>query len=254
MDSATDVGIAPTLESSSFSDPNPDDTHGASQWQISTVSGNYTSLTFDSDTDNVNITSINTPAETLHIYTTYYWRVRHQDNYGGWSDWSAETSFRTEDIVEETIDSGGGTIETPSQDITIVLPTGAVENETPIVLTVREPDQMPPTPSGHTLCATVFTIDGVEDLNSTATITVTYTAADMEAAGGNTGLLALNRYDGDTEQWVRLSTRVNTADQTLTTSTDHFGLWATMVRPLNFWEQSRMWFLISGLIIAGILL
>jgi internalin A len=94
-DGASDVGLIPTLISSAFSDPDAGDTHAASQWQITTTSGDYSSPVFDSGTDTTNLTSITIPAGTLDSATTYYWRVRHQDNQGDWSDYSMETSFST---------------------------------------------------------------------------------------------------------------------------------------------------------------
>jgi VCBS repeat-containing protein len=93
---ATDITSTPTLVSSAFSDPDSGDAHAASQWQISTVSGNYFSPMFDSGTDSSNLTSIAVPSGKLQLATTYYWRVRHQDSLGNWSAWSAETSFTTE--------------------------------------------------------------------------------------------------------------------------------------------------------------
>ncbi|MBN2098516.1 MAG: leucine-rich repeat domain-containing protein [Dehalococcoidia bacterium] len=93
VDAATDVSLTPTLQSSAFSDNNTEDTHAASQWQITTMSGDYSSPVFDSDTDVLHLTSITTTP--LDPSTTYYWRVAHQDNHGDWSEWSAETSFVT---------------------------------------------------------------------------------------------------------------------------------------------------------------
>ena len=92
-DASTDVSLTPTLQSSAFSDPDGGDAHTASQWQITTVSGDYSSTVFDSDTDTSHRTSITTPL--LDYSTTYYWRVAHQDNHGDWSNWSVETSFTT---------------------------------------------------------------------------------------------------------------------------------------------------------------
>jgi hypothetical protein len=43
----------------------------------------------------------------------YYWRVRHQDNRGAWSDWSAETSFAT---VGLPVDSTPPTTPTVADD------------------------------------------------------------------------------------------------------------------------------------------
>jgi len=94
-DGAGGQSLTPTLQSSDFSDPDSGDTHGASQWQITAVPGDYSSTVFDSQSDNVNLLSILVPAARLSYSSTYYWRVRHQDNHGDWSAWSAETTFAT---------------------------------------------------------------------------------------------------------------------------------------------------------------
>jgi PKD repeat protein len=96
---ATGVSVIPSLQSSAFSDPDMGDTHAASQWQVTDTSGDYSSPLFDSGEDTNNLTSIVIPqGELLHL-TTYYWRVRHQDSYGSWSEWSAETSFTTTSLT-----------------------------------------------------------------------------------------------------------------------------------------------------------
>jgi hypothetical protein len=100
-DGAMDVPVQPLLESSIFSDVNiPDgDYHQASQWQITRwLDGNnqpiYTNYPIiDSGTDNTALTSYTPPA--LRPETTYYWRVRHQDAYGGISEYSTVSSFTT---------------------------------------------------------------------------------------------------------------------------------------------------------------
>lgn len=99
-DEATEVSLTPTLQSSAFSDAD-EDTHNASQWQLTASSGQYTSTTYNSGADSTNLTSIDIPPGNLSTSTTYYWRVRHQDNED-WSEWSEETSFTT------TTSSGGG--------------------------------------------------------------------------------------------------------------------------------------------------
>jgi len=91
----TGISVTPMLTSSAFSDPDVGDSHQASQWQIRTESGTYNSPVYDSETDTINKTSIIIPSGTLSHNTTYYWQVRHQDSYGYWSNWSAETSFTT---------------------------------------------------------------------------------------------------------------------------------------------------------------
>jgi PKD repeat protein len=99
-DGAADVSLTPILESSAFSDPDAGNTHAASQWQITVTSGDYTSPAFDSGRDSSNLTTISVPSATLDYETIYYWRVRHQDNHGAWSDWSQETHFVTQTILD----------------------------------------------------------------------------------------------------------------------------------------------------------
>jgi Leucine-rich repeat (LRR) protein len=94
---ATGISLTSTLQSSAFSDPDTSDTHAASQWQITTTPGNYSSPFFDSGIDVSNFTSITIASGALNPNTTYYWHVRHQDNRGDWSSWSAETFFTTID-------------------------------------------------------------------------------------------------------------------------------------------------------------
>lgn len=89
--------LTPTLTSSAFSDNDAGDTHAASQWQITTTSGNYASTVFDSGTDTTNKTSI-AVSPALTVNTTYYWHVKHKDSVGNWSSYSTETSFTTSQI------------------------------------------------------------------------------------------------------------------------------------------------------------
>ena len=96
-DGAENVSITPTLESSAFRDADSDDTQAGSQWQITTNAGSYQDPIFnvlESDNDATVYAGI------LSADTTYYWRVRYQDNHGAWSEWSEESSFTT--AAEET--------------------------------------------------------------------------------------------------------------------------------------------------------
>jgi hypothetical protein len=65
---APDQSLTPTLQSSLFSD-NVGDTQAASQWQITTILGNYTSPVFNGET-NDNSTSIAIPLGPLNYSTT----------------------------------------------------------------------------------------------------------------------------------------------------------------------------------------
>jgi len=99
-DGATGMSLTPTLETSTFSDPDPGDTYAASQWQITTMSGDYSDPVYDSGNDISDSTYLSMASGTLEANTTYYWRVRYQDNHGVWSEWSDETSFST--FTEDT--------------------------------------------------------------------------------------------------------------------------------------------------------
>jgi hypothetical protein len=94
-DGATDVSLTPTLQSSSFSDPDLFDIHTASQWQITMRSGDYFDPLFDSGRDRSHLTVIVVPSGMLSYSATYYWHVRYRDNHKHWSEWSPETPFTT---------------------------------------------------------------------------------------------------------------------------------------------------------------
>ncbi len=93
---STGVSRFAELVSSEFSDPDGGDLQGASQWQVSPDSGDFTSPVFD------NIRLAGSPLTTIVVSpgldpgATYYWRVRHQDSHGTWSEWSEESSFTTQ--------------------------------------------------------------------------------------------------------------------------------------------------------------
>ena len=117
VDTATGISLTPTLESATFSDPDVGDTHAASQWQITKTPGDYSSPAYDGGTDPANLESIAIPSGTLSESTTYYWHIRHQDNRGDWSSWSAETSFTTEGQYTLTVNilGNGSVSKNPDQ-------------------------------------------------------------------------------------------------------------------------------------------
>lgn len=93
---ATVTTPKPTLVSSAYSDPHPTHSHNASQWQITTVSGNYNAPFYDSVTG---ISTSHTISQPLNGSTTYYWHVRYRDFQGSWSDYSSETSFTAANLI-----------------------------------------------------------------------------------------------------------------------------------------------------------
>jgi hypothetical protein len=103
---ATGTSLSLTLESSAFSDPDSGDVHAASQWQIITNKGDCDSPAFHNTHESgLSLTSITVTACSLNPGTTYYWRVRYQDNHGAWSEWSEEASFTTESTPPVTTEN-----------------------------------------------------------------------------------------------------------------------------------------------------
>ena len=91
---ADNTTIPVKLESSAFSDPDENDTHAASRWQLTRTEGDYGSPLCDRiELSSGGLTSITVDLGVLNPGVTYFWRVLHQDNHGAWSAWSAESSF-----------------------------------------------------------------------------------------------------------------------------------------------------------------
>ena len=96
--------LTPTLTSSIFADKDSSDSHLSSQWQVSTISGDYSNPVWDSLENSQKLTTVDVPANLLSNQTTYYWHVRHRDSSPGqhWSAYSDQTSFLV-DVDEPTI-------------------------------------------------------------------------------------------------------------------------------------------------------
>ncbi len=92
---AAQVPLAPLLRSSAFHDPDPDDYHLISQWQVARDPGFAYPIwsTYDYFGDK---TSEQVPNARLSYETSYWWRVRHSDNNGLWSPWSPSCQFTTQ--------------------------------------------------------------------------------------------------------------------------------------------------------------
>ncbi|MFA6963897.1 MAG: BspA family leucine-rich repeat surface protein [Patescibacteria group bacterium] len=99
-----------TLSASSYLDID-NDTQNASEWQISTKSGDYASPIFDQTKTEPKDELTNIKLTTLLTEGTYYSRVRYQDSVGAWSPWSQEYSFviAKEEGQKNTTISNNGT-------------------------------------------------------------------------------------------------------------------------------------------------
>ena len=85
----------PTLTASVFADSNVGNTQQASQWRISTGNGTAFDAGIVYDSGVATPTNTHTVTGNLAALTSYFWKVRYQDNLGDWSPYSTETSFAT---------------------------------------------------------------------------------------------------------------------------------------------------------------
>ncbi len=102
------ISLSPTISAGEFNDPDRDDVHDGTIWQISPYD-DFSELVCNETTQN-HLTSF-TPSEPLNADTTYYWRVSYVDNRGAQSEWSDVFSFttRTQDQTPDSLpDDDGG--------------------------------------------------------------------------------------------------------------------------------------------------
>ena len=97
------VSQTPNLSTAGFYDPNPDNLHAASQWQIFRADDNF--CVYDI-TSAVSLTALTVPKLILDADVAYTWRVRFINNHDGISDWSDEAIFTT-DVADCDLDGNG---------------------------------------------------------------------------------------------------------------------------------------------------
>jgi hypothetical protein len=85
------TNLTPRLTANAFTDGAIGSTQVAAEWQIF----NGSALVYDTGTDATNLLGLTVPVGKLLAGNTYNWKVRYEDNYGGWSSYSAPTSLTT---------------------------------------------------------------------------------------------------------------------------------------------------------------
>ena len=97
------VSLTPELLLEDFYDPDSDDTHWKTQWQIF---DEYRQIcVFDIETTS-SLLSVTVPKLILEENTTYYWQARFIDNHGVASSWSESELFIT-DFNSDDMDGNG---------------------------------------------------------------------------------------------------------------------------------------------------
>jgi hypothetical protein len=122
------------------------------------------------------------------------------------------------------------TLATADGRISIAFPQGSVTSQVEVSIQSYPPSQLPTPQSGIELGTTCFRVDGLTGLLvKEATITVKYSSADLDKAGGDASKLKLARWDEAQSEWSVLETRINVEAMTLSTDTNQLSIWAVVV-------------------------
>ena len=113
VDGAQDVSLTPLLEIAGFTDPDADDDHGATRWQIATDDSFeqlILDVTIDRSRTNNYLVSFLVPDGALCSDQLYYWRASVKDARDGdpkWSHWSEMFTFTTAAKVQADVNGNG---------------------------------------------------------------------------------------------------------------------------------------------------
>lgn len=130
-----------------------------------------------------------------------------------------------------TVSPGSATTLTSSDGrYSVSFPQGAVLSDVVVTLKPYAKEKLKAAPSGAKLGATSFEVAGLAGLLSKdATVTVTYSADDLAAAGGDATQLKLSYYDAAQNAWTILPTQADTGSKKLTATTNRMGIFTVMV-------------------------
>ncbi len=131
-----------------------------------------------------------------------------------------------------TISPGNqGRLQSSNQQISVTIPEGAVIGDAAMTLEPVPRAQLAGPPANYRIGGTTFRVEGLNGLLAKeATITIRYSQADRDAAGGDPSKLVLARWDESTGQWTLFPTTVDLNEGTLTVATNHMSTWAVMVQ------------------------
>jgi len=145
-------------------------------------------------------------------------------------------------------------LQTEDGRFSISFPQGAVFSEVEISLRSYPLDQLAPPPSGYSLAATAFRVDGLPGLLAKeATVTVKYLPADLERAEGEAARLKLARWDMADGRWTVLATKLDREPMTISADTNQLSIWAVMVGPPARVNWPLIGGVAAGVIVFGLL-
>jgi hypothetical protein len=97
------VSLTPLLRTGAFSDPDLNDIHRTSRWQIYRSDNQV--CVFDKSSQEA-LTELVVPELILDENMSYEWRVKFEDNHGFSSEWSESVTFRTDYNVADANGNG----------------------------------------------------------------------------------------------------------------------------------------------------
>ena len=112
--------------------------------------------------------------------------------------------------------------------VLVRIPAGAVAESMTLIYIPEEGSVLPPTNEGFRLGSAAFSLQPISGagefmtetlLQAPVTLTVRYTASDLEVAGGDAAHLVLQAYYPEAQQWLALETATDAAASTLTART-----------------------------------
>jgi hypothetical protein len=146
--------------------------------------------------------------------------------------------------------SSSSLLENADGSISIMFPQGSAVTPVQLSLESYDINQIAELPSGITSGSTCFQVEGLTGLLAkNATVQVTYSQADLTAAGGNASKLKLARWDGSS--WTVLKTNLDTGLTTISVTSNQMGVWAVVV---GSGASSGMNWTIIGAIIAVVII
>lgn len=126
--------------------------------------------------------------------------------------------------------SSASTLTSADGNMSIYFPQGAVLAPVTVSISSYSVEQLPTPPAGTTLTGTCFQVDGLTGLLAKeATVSVKYSAADLDKAGGDASRLRLARWDEGVNQWTVLKTNVDEGAMTLSATSNQMSIWAVVV-------------------------
>ena len=145
---------------------------------------------------------------------------------------SLETATPNPSSAGVTIDltpSSASSLRNEDGTISIYFPQGSVTDDLQVSMSNYSIDQIPALPSGFVPASTCFRVDGLSgQLAKDATVSVKYSIADLNKAGGDVSKLKLARWDAGTSQWTILETGIDTSTNTLSANSNQMSIWAVV--------------------------